>query len=377
MLSGAKMTKKTALQLCHGYQGPFFDVAQQHAHSLKNNGFNVVTVFLSGKPDEQKQFHSFSDETIFLNRPSKALKGLKLGLLITLIHLCKTHDISLIVAHRAKPIYLACLIAWLRPKTKVLGIIHAFGVFNRFNRKWMAYCNSKHLILLGVSNAIRDEIRQSLPRFPHNNIQTFYNRLDFNSIKPSLRTRQEARKALNIVDSSYAFVNIGRLHPDKDQKTLIAGFARALPSIDKAHLYIAGQGKLEHTLKKQVNELQLNEKIHFLGNIPEIYRYLNAFDCFVLSSDHEPFGMVLLEAIAAEIPIITTKCGGANEIVIADTKFNVGDTKTLSKLLLQQQNEKPEITINKSKQQLNFAKKNFSYEAAIFRFSEIEKLLDD
>ena len=53
----------------------------------------------------------------------------------------------------------------------------------------------------------------------------------------------------------------------------------------------------------------------FLGQVEEARRYFKAFDAFALSSDHEPFGMVLLEAMVAGVPLIATACGGAREVV--------------------------------------------------------------
>jgi len=76
--------------------------------------------------------------------------------------------------------------------------------------------------------------------------------------------------------------------------------------------------------------------VRFAGVVAEAPRYFRAFDLFVLSSDHEPFGMVLLEAMAAGVPLIATRCGGAQEVV-ADTGglFDVGDDQALAELMLQ------------------------------------------
>ena len=49
--------------------------------------------------------------------------------------------------------------------------------------------------------------------------------------------------------------------------------------------------------------------------MPDARRYFKAFDAFALSSDHEPFGMVLLEAMVAGVPVLATACGGAIEVV--------------------------------------------------------------
>ena len=67
----------------------------------------------------------------------------------------------------------------------------------------------------------------------------------------------------------------------------------------------------------------------------EARRYFSAFDAFALTSDHEPFGMVLLEAMAAELPIICSDCGGGPE-VLGDTGelFPFGDADGLAEGLI-------------------------------------------
>ena len=92
-----------------------------------------------------------------------------------------------------------------------------------------------------------------------------------------------------------------------------------------------GTGRLENELKKLIHSLGIENNVLLLGKIPLARQYFNAFDCFVLASDHEPFGMVLLEAMAANLPIISSDCGGAPEVV-GDTGllFKLGDADELA-----------------------------------------------
>lgn len=83
----------------------------------------------------------------------------------------------------------------------------------------------------------------------------------------------------------------------------------------QSRLAILGTGRLEQDLKSLARELGIAEQVLFLGQVPDARRYFRAFDVFALSSDHEPFGMVLLEAMAAGVPLLATSCGGAKEVV--------------------------------------------------------------
>jgi len=126
----------------------------------------------------------------------------------------------------------------------------------------------------------------------------------------------EARRVLGLDPQAWIVGNVGRLHPDKDQATLLKGFAQALPNLPAgARLAILGTGRLEPQLKALAVELGIAAQVDFLGQVADARRYFKAFDVFALSSDHEPFGMVLLEAMVAGVPVLATAGGGAREVV--------------------------------------------------------------
>src|SRR5690606_8333250 len=124
-------------------------------------------------------------------------------------------------------------------------------------------------------------------------------------------------------------------HPDKDQATLIRGFAHARPRLPEgAILAIAGSGPLEQALRALAGAMDVAESVRFLGQVPDIWKAFPAFDVFALSSDHEPFGMVLLEAMAAGVPVVATNCGGAPEVVgELGGQFYLGDEQGLAERL--------------------------------------------
>ena len=316
------------LQFCHGYSGPFLDVARQYAALFKGSPCKVLTVFLTGEESADVVQGVASDEVAFLGLKSSDVRGLKLSAILRLRQIVASRAFSLIIAHRFKPIYVAALATRL----PVIGVHHAFGDYDRLPRRWFARVFRGRLALLAVSDAVRDEIRHRLPEWPADRIETLHNRLDVGAVRAELLPRAEARKLLGLPQDVPVIGNVGRLHPDKDQKTLVAAFARALPALPAGSLLaIVGSGRLLPELQAQVSELGIAASVRFLGQVPEARRAFAAFDLFVLSSDHEPFGMVLLEAMAADVPVMATDCGGAPEIV-ADPGmlFGLGDVDGLT-----------------------------------------------
>ena len=307
-----RSAERHVLQFCHGYDGPFLDCARQYASLFVGKGYRVTTVFLTGAADAEVAAGCASDEVLFLERSSASVRGLKLGAIRDLRKIAASRNFSFCIAHRFKPVYIALLATGL----PVIGVHHAFGDYQRRTRKLFAHLFRKRLSLLGVSDAVRDDMRKSLPNWPTGRIQTLYNRIDIPQLQVSQLTAEQARIELGLSASAFIIGNVGRLHPDKDQATLLRGFAKALPSLPQnSQLAILGKGRLEPQLKALALELGIGSQVLFLGQVAQASLYYKAFDVFALSSDHEPFGMVLLEAMVAGVPVLATACGGAKEVV--------------------------------------------------------------
>lgn len=320
------------LQLCHGYDGPFLDCARQYAAAFKSTEFKVCTVYLTGKPSEEVERGSASDEVLFLGYSGRDLRGLKLRAIRDVRQLVAGRRFRVCIAHRFKPTHVALFATGL----PVLSVNHAFGVYQRPMRRLLANFFRSRLTLLGVSQAVRDDLRSCLPGWEATRIQHLYNRIDPDAASALLRNRAEAREILGLPSDAWVIGNVGRLHPDKDQATLLRGFAQALPGLPPHSLLaILGRGKLESELRQLASVLEISDKVLFLGQVPEARRLFTAFDVFALSSDHEPFGMVLLEAMVAGVPLISTDAGGAREVVESVGQlFPLRDSSALAKCLI-------------------------------------------
>jgi glycosyltransferase involved in cell wall biosynthesis len=108
---------------------------------------------------------------------------------------------------------------------------------------------------------------------------------------------------------------IGNLNSQKGQKYLI----RALPSVLKkyptAKIEIIGEGKERNSLVTETKRLNLQGKVTLLGKKTDLQKYLSDWTVFVLPSISETFGIVILEAMDAGIPVVATKSGGTTDIV--------------------------------------------------------------
>lgn len=109
---------------------------------------------------------------------------------------------------------------------------------------------------------------------------------------------------------------VGRLVAQKDIGTLLRGFARFSASDENARLVIVGEGALEASLRQLAEELGMAGRIVWAGFRSDIHRVMSAFDIFALTSTYEGLGLVLLEAMASQRPVVATRVGAIPEVVI-------------------------------------------------------------
>lgn len=316
-------------------------------------------MYLTGEPSEEVAQATCSDEVIFLGYKSSEVRGLKLKAIAEVRKILARGTFKFCIAHRSKPTYVALLAS----KLPVISIHHNYGDFGRFSRRFFINLFRNRLLLLGVSDSVRDEMRASLPKWPQEQIETLYNRIDVPAVQTQFIAKEAARTFLGLPQDNWIVGNVGRLHYDKDQATLLRGFKQALPHLPtNSLLVIMGKGPLEKNLKQLAQDLGISESVVFTGNVPDGKKYFKAFDVFALTSDHEPFGMVLLEAMAAGLPLICSDCGGGAEVVRdVGQLFPLGDYQKLADCLVNQCEDRYRIEKTMLHDKLNAV---FSDEAA-------------
>jgi glycosyltransferase involved in cell wall biosynthesis len=127
----------------------------------------------------------------------------------------------------------------------------------------------------------------------------------------------ELRRALGFADDDLVIGSVGRLVEQKDYPMQLRAFALAAAREPRLRMAIAGDGPLRSRLERLTSELGVADRVRFLGNQDDVPAFLRSVDLFVLASKFEPFGVALLEAKAAGLPIVAT---AVNEIpdIIAD-----------------------------------------------------------
>jgi glycosyltransferase involved in cell wall biosynthesis len=132
-------------------------------------------------------------------------------------------------------------------------------------------------------------------------------------------------------------LGVGRLEKQKDFPTLIRAFALVRQQY-AARLMILGQGKELPHLETLVKELNIEEDVAFPGFVANPYAYMTQAKLFVLSSSFEGFGNVLVEAMLAGTPVVSTDCESGPAEVLENGKYGklvaVGDVNGLATAMI-------------------------------------------
>jgi len=205
-------------------------------------------------------------------------------------------------------------------------------------KEWLMHVTYKRASkIICVSKALSNYIIYDFG-VPKGKVFTIYNPLDLNKIK-DLSLEKVSHPFLEKRKRGYhLIISVGRLTFQKRFDILLEAFAKTREKI-KVLLLILGDGELLHNLKLLQKKLKLNDSVDFLGYISNPYAWMLKSDLFVMGSQWEGFGNVIIEAMACGLPVIFTNCPfGPNEIItdgVNGLLAPVGDVEAISKAIVQ------------------------------------------
>lgn len=210
--------------------------------------------------------------------------------------------------------------SFARVGTRIIGSEHVvlsktpMGLASRTARaltRW-AYLKADRLIV--VSRGVGQDL-SAFVGIPNNRITTIHNPLMLPETLPDSDVaagywHHGTRRVLAV----------GELKVEKNYPLLLRAMA-LLRTRDAVSLLILGEGTLEQELRRQVASEGLEGQVIFAGFVHDVWPFYAAADVFVLSSDVEGFGNVLVEAMHAGVPVVSTDCASGPREILADGEF--------------------------------------------------------
>lgn len=345
---------------CSSFQnGGVEKVTIQLCNELATKGFEVDLVI--GKKNQSNMLDRLDAKVklVSLGTSSKILSILMMALYL----IRKTPDIviadryhSFVYAAYAKKLIAGC-------KSEIVMTIHSqmslsFGVeFKRTKKQEKKYSEfmalNKYCVrVIAVSKGTAEDFLSVFPGFA-NKISVIYNPVAVDEIQSLAKQWQDNLSLLS--DKKHVIISVGRLEAEKGYATLL----RAFSEIENCHdslLVICGEGRERKNLEKLAQQLGIQDNVYLPGFVANPYSYLAHADLFVLSSRSEAFGVVLVEALAVGIPVVSTDCPsyGPREILIngeIGKLVPVDDVSVLARAISESLKDHPnkEVLINRAR----------------------------
>jgi len=215
------------------------------------------------------------------------------------------------------------------PHADILGHVSALGLklkmFTTIHNVWIkwnavdyavffiyrvlfAFCKTR---VVAISDVVRDHAICRLG-VKSKMVSRIYNAVPEVQLEYS---KKELRTRLGISQTFFCVLFIGRLEQQKSVDTLIRATAIAKAKIQNLHIIIIGKGSLKEKLVNLSKSLSLNETISFVDPLQKPEDYYATADVFVLPSVYEGFGIVIVEAFRASLPVISTNIEGPKELI--------------------------------------------------------------
>jgi glycosyltransferase involved in cell wall biosynthesis len=282
---------------------------------LKRDGFDVTLIVMEKEGPYLQVLHE--------NIPAEEIGSFEPLALIRLVLLLNKKEYDTIISALPASNLLNCMAKIISKRFVSIITEHAFfSVYSHITRRiktrirvfLMRLCYSKADKAIAVSRGAAEDLA-SQTGLRMENIEVIYNPLDLNDIEK--KSKQQPDHSWLKKKTSPVLVSVCRLEPPKDFDTLFD----AMTQIPDCRLIVLGEGYLEERLRRQVQNMNLQDRIDFSGFVENPYAYMAASDGLILSSDFEGFGYVLVEAMAVGTSVVSTNCPGGPAEILDNGKY--------------------------------------------------------
>lgn len=220
--------------------------------------------------------------------------------------------------------------AWLRSPAhthrvnrNLYGFYH--WLYTTLNARWEQTAFRQAQVAIAVSQIIKNELIHDIG-LKSEQIRVILNGVDTNEFIPGKIERNQFGLPEDVTIALFA----GDIRTNRKNLDTVL---RGLVEVENLHLAVIGntEGSPYPAL---ATSLGLGDRVHFLGFRSDIARVMQAVDFFVFPSRYEPFGMVVIEAMACGLPVITAASTGASEVVTSESGIVISNSEDVQALAL-------------------------------------------
>jgi glycosyltransferase involved in cell wall biosynthesis len=299
--------------------------------SAQTDDVKLVTVVMNDQvdPNLRQELECLGHPVYFLDRPQGHQHPRYLWQLLRLI---RNHRIDVVHAHNGGSKLWGFLCKLAMPRLQLIFTVHATNIIPRLS-KWQLRAHRRLIDChVAISKAVESECRNA----GIDRVEQIYNGI------PVGRFARPAPKQTR-KGGPFRLVNVARLqHTIKGQDVLLQALKRCHDHGLDFHCQFVG-GVYEYNrksfshLQQLVQGLGLANNVEFIINQSDIPPYLHQADLFVLPSRYEGLGLVILEAMAAEVPVVASRIDGPQELIrdgVTGFLFEMGNPEALAERIL-------------------------------------------
>jgi D-inositol-3-phosphate glycosyltransferase len=284
------------------------------ALSMVKKGVSTVVIVPKSSPLEQRS-HDANLQVITI---SPRWKYGDLSAALHLARVLKEQQIELVLLMQSSDIHLAAVASMRTPHVKLVFYQQMDSRYNKrdFIHSWLY---SKLSLWISLTQGMKENVL-SYTRMPREKVKVVPLGINLEQFDPSHYNKNESRTFFGLPLDGHTIGVLGRLDKLKGQHILL----HAVPDVVKQHpnvLFLiagdetAGEYGYKEYLMKLCRQLAIEPFVKFLPFTEDVPQLMAALDVFVLPSFSETFGLVVVEAMAMERPIIATNAGGVPEII--------------------------------------------------------------
>lgn len=315
--------------------------AENHLAALVSDqverGLRLSVAYLKGNGYWSEHFHKLGirTELLGLRRYGDIMPLVKLRALI--------RSLAPDIVHAHMPpaeLYTRLALVTLYPRPVMLITKHNDepfyrGIGHRLVGRWSS-AGAKHIIAiseavktytcryLGLPSSLLTTIHYGIDPAPYENVCE--------------RARIQVRAEWQVPPNAIVIGSVARFVPQKALHVLLKAYAHYLAyARQESRLVLVGRGPLQSALTSLAHRLGIEDKVVWAGFREDMPAVMKAFDIFALPSSYEGFGLVLLEAMAAKLPVLASRVSAIPEIVhheVTGLLCESGDHKAFAQALL-------------------------------------------
>jgi glycosyltransferase involved in cell wall biosynthesis len=185
-------------------------------------------------------------------------------------------------------------------KRNLVQIYERLWIFNRYKKI------NNHFISISIDTTFF--LKSVLPKRLKNNIFELSNAINYKHFENN-NYRYISKDLVRIV-------SVGSLVKKKNHRLILEVASKLKDLLTNIEFFILGDGPERSNLQNEIINRGLSNHVKLLGNVNDVSKYLNMSSIFLHTATYEPFGLVLLEAMASGLPVISLDGGGNRDIVL-------------------------------------------------------------